>query len=354
MSRMVTQDIKISIVPGGVPPRISIKQWNQGLNTLRFHVYDTDGSPYIIPSDTSVSFKGRVQVSGGTNAMLMYRCTTANNLVTVVVPVQLTMETGDIYCELCFTDSKGNTTASIDIILEILPGTPTTGTVISGSDLAYANQVLNDLQSSYAQQVLQNTSPFKFKGTIAAQSNLPSSGNTVNDTYYVTGLGYSMTWNGSAWSRSSFTSGDFFNLNYSQRTAIAENTNLNSLTTPGNYYAGSADLASKLVNSPVTANAFILMVSSMYQSDRICQIAIVQVGSDEVPVYMRFGSGSDWSEWYRFGSQSDIEKRVKLPVYNPDGKVGQVLRSNGNGETEWADYNIHSYDEDTGTLTLML
>ena len=96
------------------------------------------------------------------------------------------------------------------------------------------------------------------------------------------------------------------------------------------------------------------MVSSMYQSDRICQIAIVQVGSDEVPVYMRFGSGNNWSKWYRFGSQSDIEKRVKLPVYNPDGNVGQVLRSNGNGETEWADYNIHSYDEDTGTLTLML
>jgi len=276
MSRMVTQDVKISIVPGGVPPRISIKQWGQGLNTLRFHVYDTDGSPYIIPSDTSVSFKGRVQVSGGTNAILMYRCTTTNNLVTVVVPIQLTIETGDIYCELCFTDSNGNSTASIDIILEILPGTPTTGTVISGSDLAYANQVLNDLQSSYAQQVLQNTSPFKFKGTVEAQSNLPSSGNTVNDTYYVTDLGYTMTWNGSAWSRSSF---------------------------------GEDKYAERLVSAETRLTA-------------------EEAKSEEL-----------------------TNGKISKPIYKPDGQVGQVLRSNGNGETEWVTYGIPTDEQAKEALT---
>ena len=47
------------------------------------------------------------------------------------------------------------------------------------------------------------TSPYNFKGSVAAAANLPSSGNTVNDTYYVEALKHRMTWTGSAWQQSS-------------------------------------------------------------------------------------------------------------------------------------------------------
>lgn len=45
--------------------------------------------------------------------------------------------------------------------------------------------------------------PFVFKGTVAALSNLPSSGNTVNDTYFVEAEGFMYTWDGTSFSKSS-------------------------------------------------------------------------------------------------------------------------------------------------------
>lgn len=47
------------------------------------------------------------------------------------------------------------------------------------------------------------TNPFVFKGTVASTSDLPSSGNTVNDTYFVTGDNCMYAWNGTAWSKAS-------------------------------------------------------------------------------------------------------------------------------------------------------
>ena len=47
------------------------------------------------------------------------------------------------------------------------------------------------------------TTPFNFKGDVDSISNLPSSGNKVNDTYYVKDVQYRMTWNGTEWFQSS-------------------------------------------------------------------------------------------------------------------------------------------------------
>ena len=60
-------------------------------------------------------------------------------------------------------------------------------------------------------QTLQNQqgSPFNFKGDVSAVSSLPSSGNTVNDTYYVTAVGALYTWNGSNWQQSSVSASDY-------------------------------------------------------------------------------------------------------------------------------------------------
>lgn len=260
MSRMVEQHVKVSIVPGGVPPRVSLKQYDVGLNSLKLHVYDNNNTPYIIANDTAVSFRGTKIVPGGTSYMLMYDCTFTSNIVSVSVPMQLTMEEGEIQSELVFVDANGNTTASVDIVLDVEKGIPSYGVTITGTDLAYANQVLTRLQQEAAYKEMLNTSPFTFKGTVTAQSNLPSTGNTVNDTYYVTGLGYSMSWNGSAWSRSSFNESD-----YTARLGAVE-TGLSAETT-------RATTAENL--------------------------------------------------------------KVNKPIVHPNGKAGQVLRSNGDGNTEW-------------------
>ena len=47
------------------------------------------------------------------------------------------------------------------------------------------------------------TTPFNFKGDVDSISALPSTGNQVNDTYYVKDVKYRMTWNGTGWFQSS-------------------------------------------------------------------------------------------------------------------------------------------------------
>ena len=52
------------------------------------------------------------------------------------------------------------------------------------------------------------TTPFNFKGSVTF-ANLPSSGNTQNDTYYVTDKNCRYTWTGTAWRQSSLDEGDY-------------------------------------------------------------------------------------------------------------------------------------------------
>ena len=209
MSRMSEQHVKVSIVPGGVPPRVYCKQYDTGLSALKLHIYDADNEPYTIENDTTVSFKGSKAISGGTSYMLMYNCTFSQNIVSVTVPIQLTLEPGEINCELRFVDYLGNSKGSVTIILEVEESVPDYNTTISGTEIIYANQVLTELQQEYGYNEMINRSPFKFKGTAASVADLPSSNNVVNDTYYITGLRYAVSWNGSAWSQSSFNETDY-------------------------------------------------------------------------------------------------------------------------------------------------
>lgn len=242
MSKMSEQHVKVSIVPGGVPPRIYCKRYDTGLSSLKLHVYDADNEPYTIENDTVVSFKGQRKVTGNLSYLLMYNCTFSGNVVSVTVPLQLTLEPGEINCELRFVDRYGNSKGSVAIVLEVEDAVPEYGAVISGNDIVYANEVLTKLQQEFGYNEMINRSPFKFKGTLAKRANLPYSGNTINDTYYITELAYAMTWNGTGWSQSSFNENKYVQ-------------NLNS--------------------------------------------------------------------------------KVNKPTSNPDGKAGQVLRSNGNGTTSW-------------------
>lgn len=55
----------------------------------------------------------------------------------------------------------------------------------------------------------QLANPFTFKGSVSAVSNLPSSGNTVNDTYYVTAETCLYTWDGNSWEVASLSESDY-------------------------------------------------------------------------------------------------------------------------------------------------
>ena len=209
MSKINEQHIKVSIVPGGVPPRIYLKRYDVGLGSIKIHVYDGDNQPYLIEDDITVSFKGNKIINGGTSYLLMYDCSFSQNIVSLTVPLQLTLEPGEANCELRFVDVEGNSKGSATIILEVEDAVPQAGSIISGEQIIYANEVLTKLQQEYGYQEMINRSPFKFKGTVSGINELPSSGNVVNDTYYVSNVKYAVSWNGSKWSRSSFNESDY-------------------------------------------------------------------------------------------------------------------------------------------------
>lgn len=54
------------------------------------------------------------------------------------------------------------------------------------------------LESTYAKKT-DITGVYKYKGSVAAVSNLPSTGNTTGDVYNVEARGINYAWNGSAW-----------------------------------------------------------------------------------------------------------------------------------------------------------
>lgn len=84
-----------------------------------------------------------------------------------------------------------------------VPTTDSTKLVDSGTVKSYVDGELATINSEVDAMIDRVGNPFTFKGTVAATSNLPSSGNTTNDTYFVEDTGFMYTWNGSSWSKSS-------------------------------------------------------------------------------------------------------------------------------------------------------
>ena len=98
---------------------------------------------------------------------------------------------------------------------------------------ALANAVSQDGQEIATLQT-QLASPFNYKGVKASTSDLPSSGNTINDTYYVTAENCLYSWDGAAWGQSSYDA-----TGYAQDLSKLNN----SL-----YYSNSVDLLAKFAN----------------------------------------------------------------------------------------------------------
>jgi hypothetical protein len=84
---------------------------------------------------------------------------------------------------------------------------------------------------------------------------------------------------------------------------ITENTNLNTLTTPGYYNLYGAK---SLVNAPVSgANRLGLIVQRAESTQYVYQMALDNV-NDATGVYVRSCKGGTWSAWQQLALKSDI------------------------------------------------
>ena len=78
----------------------------------------------------------------------------------------------------------------------------------------------------------QQANPYNYKGSVNDVSDLPASGNIVNDTYYVNAQQCMYTWNGTAWGQSSVSGLDYA----SELTALSEKLSTAVLVDENGYF----------------------------------------------------------------------------------------------------------------------
>lgn len=95
---------------------------------------------------------------------------------------------------------------------------------------------------------------------------------------------------------------------------IANNTNLNSLTTAGSYRCQNATVAGTLANTPINNGAFRLVVMQ-FGSSSLIQFAI---GANFPNVYSRTTSnnGTSWNAWVSMGETYEATYTAQTEVYD--------------------------------------
>lgn len=110
---------------------------------------------------------------------------------------------------------------------------------------------------------------------------------------------------------------------YNLGIPLTENTDLNSLTTPGKYYASNSTIVGSITNKPVSSVAFFLMTIPSIADSRYIQIFIPN--DDSGDWYKRRYTGS-WQSWVKYTRRyeemcfgSDIPKNSDLDNYTTPG-----------------------------------
>lgn len=103
---MISQSIKLSLIPGGISSIINISENDVGSRDLVFNLKQA--------ASGSVTIEGKfVDGTGFSEA-----CTMANNVVSVTITSSMTACYGDAICNLCFKDGN-NVLRSENFILKI-------------------------------------------------------------------------------------------------------------------------------------------------------------------------------------------------------------------------------------------
>ena len=153
----------LNLIPGGVMKVIHVNQVNENIE-IQFRIMN-GAQPFNVPEGVSCTIRGTKGDNFGYAADVAV--TAGSNIVTVTLTEQLTAVAGagNIF-ELVFVGASDDMKVSTEnFILDVERAALGEDTVVSDSDLAYADQVLNQLQSVGAvnAQVQQN------KANIAAE-----------------------------------------------------------------------------------------------------------------------------------------------------------------------------------------
>lgn len=110
---MVTQRIRLDMIPTAINPTVNVSQYDVGLRTLQFELFA--GSRRVdVPEEAIVLLNG----SKPDNTVFSYACTYSGNVVTSDVQEQMTVVHGIVECELRIQHGN-NTIATTNFNLRV-------------------------------------------------------------------------------------------------------------------------------------------------------------------------------------------------------------------------------------------
>ena len=142
-SMIARQNLKLNLVPGGVPPVLNVSQYDSAYD-VHFTIYN-GAQLFEIPDDVSIEFQetkrdGNGFTVGATKSAQTGQCY-------IWMQEQMSAVPGDQICELVLTNTTEDQIGTANFIMRVEPAALNKNTVISESEIAYANQVLAQLGS---------------------------------------------------------------------------------------------------------------------------------------------------------------------------------------------------------------
>jgi len=126
---MITQSINLNLIPGAVPPRIKVSQYDFGSRTLQFTLFNGT-SPF-----TTASLTARIQGTKPDNKGFSYDATYNAGVVTADVTRQMTACAGAVICELVIVDGSNNELGTGNFILDVEAAALSEDTDISETEI---------------------------------------------------------------------------------------------------------------------------------------------------------------------------------------------------------------------------
>ena len=139
---VVGSPIVLNLIPGGVMPVIMINETDKGYQK-EFLIYNGN-APFNVPVNISATIRGTKRDGFGVTEAA--DVTAESNVVRITITEQMTAVPGKNIFELVFVNTSGLRVATINFIMLVERSALNANTVISESDIAYAEQVLTWLQ----------------------------------------------------------------------------------------------------------------------------------------------------------------------------------------------------------------
>lgn len=138
---MIKLKSNLNLIPGRIPQRIKVNQFDHDVNALEFTLYN-GASAFSIPSGASVTIQGEKPDRKG----FQYAAKFSGSVVTADLTEQMTAVHGDVTTELVIEDSNKNKIATANFIVVVEPAAMGDDVVVSESDLPLLEKVANNAE----------------------------------------------------------------------------------------------------------------------------------------------------------------------------------------------------------------